>query len=100
MAVAQQLKTSGSPYAAELDARLKSNEPLSSIVEWWDKKYDEWRPTLDAQGVVGIGPISDHEMTVFCIFGPEDSPSPNVQKGWDFLRQDRAALQASSVATP
>jgi hypothetical protein len=89
-----QLKT-GSPYAAELDRKLISDEPLSSIVEWWSGKYRVWRHSLDAEGVVGIGPISEREMTVFCIFGSEDSPDPDVQKSWGFLRKDRAALQAS-----
>jgi hypothetical protein len=86
-----QLKT-GSPYAAELVTRLKSNEPLASIVDWWDAKYREWRPTIDAEGV---GPISEYEWSVFCICGPEDSPDPDIQKGWDYLREDRAALQAA-----
>jgi hypothetical protein len=84
----------GSPFAAELDDRLKSDEPLSSIVDWWEEKYRAWRPTLDALGVKGLGPISDREMTVFCVFGSEDSPDVDVQKSWDFLRKDRAALQA------
>jgi len=85
----------GSPFAAELEARLKSDEPLSSIVDWWGKKYNEWRPSLDAEGVEGIGPISDREMSVFCTWGSEDDPDPKVQHNWDLLRQDRAALQAA-----
>jgi hypothetical protein len=92
--MAVQLKT-GSPYAAELKVRLKGNEPLAGIVDWLGKKYREWRPTLDAEGVVGIGPISDHEMSVFCVCGPEDDPDPDVQKSWGYLREDRAALQAT-----
>ena len=88
-----QLKTD-SPYAAELDVRLKSNEPLSSIVDWWNEKYREWRPTIGDKRA-GVGPISDREWSVFCIFGSEDSPDPDVQKSWGYLRKDRAALQAS-----
>jgi hypothetical protein len=86
----------GSPYAAELDVRLKSDEPLSSVVSWWSERYREWRPTLDAEGVESIGPISDREMTVFCIFGPEDSPRADIQVGWDFLRKDREELQRAA----
>jgi hypothetical protein len=91
-----QLKT-GSPFAAELDVRLKSDEPLSSIVAWWDEKYDEWRPTIGDK-YAGVGPISDREWSVFCLYGAEDDPDPGIQKGWDFLRKDRAALQASVTA--
>jgi hypothetical protein len=85
----------GSPFAKELDIRLKSNEPLSSIIAWWDQKYTQWCVTLDAKGIKGIGPISDREMTVFCVCGPENSPDPEVQISWDSLREDRAALQAA-----
>jgi hypothetical protein len=43
----------GSPFAVGLDRRLKSDEPLSSVVNWWSERYREWRPTLDAEGVEG-----------------------------------------------
>jgi hypothetical protein len=99
MAVVQKLLNTGSPFATELDVRLKSNEPLSSVVDWWIKQYRAWRPTLDAGGVKGVGPISDREWSVFCIFGSEDDLDPDVQKSWGYLRKDRAALQAA-VATP
>jgi hypothetical protein len=79
----------GTPFAAELDAKLVSDEALSSIVAWWRSKYREWRPTLDAEGVEGIGPISDREMTVFCVCGPEDSPDSDIQAGWGYLREER-----------
>jgi hypothetical protein len=85
----------GSPFATELDIRLKSSEPLSSIIAWWNQKYIEWCPVLDAKGIKGIGPISDREMTVFCVCGPENSLDPEVQISWDSLREDRAALQAT-----
>jgi hypothetical protein len=85
----------GSPFAKELDIRLKSNEPLSSIVNWWNQKYIQWCAILDAKGIKGIGPISDREMTVFCVCGPENSLDPEVQISWDSLREDRAALQAA-----
>jgi hypothetical protein len=85
-----QLKT-GSPYAAELDARLRSNEPLSSIVDWWWGKYDEWLPTIvvEAEGI--WNQISDHEETIFCICGADGDDST-----WDILRSHRAALQAQA----
>jgi hypothetical protein len=42
----------GSPFAGELDRRLlSSEESLADIVKWWNAKYCEWRPTLDAKGV-------------------------------------------------
>jgi hypothetical protein len=85
----------GSPFAAELDDRLAGNEPLSSIVEWWNEKYGPWREGLGALGVKGIGPISDREMTVFCIGGSEDNPDIHNQACWGFLRKEREALRAS-----
>jgi hypothetical protein len=39
----------GTPLAAELDVRLKSDEPLANVVDWWRTAYREWRePQLSA----------------------------------------------------
>jgi hypothetical protein len=39
----------GSPFAAELDRRLKSDEPLTSVVDWWRTAFRAWRePQLSA----------------------------------------------------
>jgi hypothetical protein len=70
---------------------------LADIVKWWNAKYCGWRPTLDAKGVEGIGPVSDREMTVFCICGSEDSPNSDIQAGWGFLRDERAMLRAAKA---
>jgi hypothetical protein len=86
----------GSPYAAELDTRLRSDEPLADIVDWWREKYREWRSTLDPDVVEGVGPISKLEWTVYCVDGSEDNPDSDIQAGWDYLKEDRAALQAQA----
>jgi hypothetical protein len=31
----------GTPLAAELDVRLKSDEPLANVVDWWRTAYRE-----------------------------------------------------------
>jgi hypothetical protein len=92
--MAAQPKT-GSPHATELDRRLKSDEPLASVVDWWTERYRQWPPTLDPD-VVGIGPISDREMIVYCIGAPEDEDAPEVQAVWNSLRKERATLQVQA----
>ena len=82
----------GSPFAKELDERLKSNEPLSSVVAWWRKIYREWREQQKAAGVPRTR-LSENESTVLGLAAvysaspsnedlTENIKDPDVQHAW------------------
>jgi hypothetical protein len=75
----------GSPAAAELDRRLKSDEPLPNIVAWWRTTQAEWiEPNLAAWRVINthsdlIMDLTENEKGVY---SPMDAwCSPTVGNG-------------------
>jgi hypothetical protein len=98
----------GSPLAAELDRKLASTEPLTSIVEWWRDGYVAWVKSSSPDGIrPDTGDLTENEQSALYLVsaweltpgpGPltEDDADPNVQLGWNRVRQARNTLRAAA----
>jgi hypothetical protein len=83
----------GTPFAKELDERLRGDEPLPLIVLDWGEKYQAWRNAhAKDENFCGMSYLSDHEDSVYCLgltwtlVGEdnlsEDDPNPDMQQAW------------------
>jgi hypothetical protein len=115
----------GSPFAAELERRLASDEPLTDIVDWWKQEFDTASPTIDldvfsaceaqpssGEGCPTLWELTENETVVLTLdigwsFSGEEeltvaieSPdaSPEMQIAWDKIQQARVALRANANA--
>jgi hypothetical protein len=70
MAEQQQLET-GSPFAAEFDARLKSDAPLIDVVRWWERITYSHLSTY-VSSLEAINSLSDAESAAYLLTMYED----------------------------